>query len=352
MARANKSQLQSILLELGKLPGLQFSLSARPNSQNQRVIQVTSIGDDDFSVSLAILKAQDGWPKEVQQVLATIPDPWPRHLVVTARSFSPGALEQLRKRDANWIDEAGNIRLHAPPGLIVLKEAKREAGKRLSVFSWSASSILLAEFLLSRTQQKIKLQDVAAKAGWSVPQVSNVFRAFDNSGWITRHGPLRGSGVWWELTNPGSLLDAWSAHLFGNRPERILGHRLMRDPIRFLSDELAPVLNRFGEWAVTGWAGLELIAPYTNIVPSVQVYLPTDLFHRSSAEVFKELKISEVEDGGNIELWEMDAPLIVTDRVDSKVPVIGLPRLYSDLLSIGGRAKDGAEHLRETRIGY
>ncbi len=48
----------------------------------------------------------------------------------------------------------------------------------------------------------------------------------------------------------------------------------------------------------------------------------------------------------------MDVPLIVADRADSDVPVISLPRLYSDLLSIGGRAKDGAEHLRETQIGY
>ena len=119
-----------------------------------------------------------------------------------------------------------------------------------------------------------------------------------------------------------------------------------------MSDELAPLLNKLGDWAVTGWAGLEITAPFINIVPSLQIYLPTLQFHRDMATVFEEGRIRKVEEGGNIEIWEMDIPLLVATQRASGLPVVNSPRLYSDLLAIGGRAKDGAEHLREIEIGY
>ncbi len=62
------------------------------------------------------------------------------------------------------------------------------------------------------------------------------------------------------------------------------------------------------------------------------------------------MRIRKVDEGGNIEIRESVIPLLVAGGTD--VPVVNFPRLYSDLLEIGGRAREGAEHLRETRIGY
>ena len=126
----------------------------------------------------------------------------------------------------------------------------------------------------------------------------------------------------------------------------------MREPLRFLSEELAPALSKIGDWGVTGWAGLEIVAPYTSVVPSLQVYVPFEELHRGITGVFDEAMIREVQDGGNIEFWAIDTPLIATDHGGSAVPVINLPRLFSDLLALGGRAEDGAKHLREVEIGY
>jgi hypothetical protein len=131
-----------------------------------------------------------------------------------------------------------------------------------------------------------------------------------------------------------------------------MGHKLMREPTRFLRNKLAPLLNKVGDWAVTGWAGLEITAPYVNFVPSLQIYLPTRQFHSDVPAVFEDREISHVEEGGNIEVWEMDHPLLVSPQTTFGLPVTNLARLYSDLFAIGGRAKDGAEHLRETLIGY
>jgi len=271
--------------------------------------------------------------------------------VVAARCFSPGALEQLRGREANWLDETGNVHLIVPPGLIVMKEASREGLKSRPEFAWSPSSVALAELILSGGSKKWTLKELAESSGWSAPQVSNVFRSFDAQEWTRRQGPPRGRNVWWELAHPGALLDAWSEHLAAHRPARRLGHHLMRDPMGFLTEVLAPLLNQSGEWAVTGWAGLERVAPYTNFVPSLQIYVPVAQVQPLAAKVFKEAGIRPVEEGGNVEIWELDSPLITAVEPDHEIHVVNLPRLYADLLAIGGRASDGAAHLREMKLG-
>ena len=177
--RANR-KFHGILLDvLGNLPGLDIVSLEESGVADHFILRVASAGTDEFSCELAILWARDGWPSEVRAAIAGIPDPWPPHLIVLARSLSPGALDLLRKRGANWVDEAGNVRLRIPPGLIVLKVAGAEDCKRKSGFSWSSSGIAVAEFVLSRRVSRIDLKDIADKTGWSIPQMSNVLRAFD-----------------------------------------------------------------------------------------------------------------------------------------------------------------------------
>lgn len=349
--RVNSTAHRIVLNALRDLPGLEISPAAASSTEDGLDLQVSWTGAETTYV-LTVLWAREGWPSDVRQAIANISDPWPRHVVVAARSLSPGALDELRRRDANWIDEAGNACLQVPPGLIVLKVAGEKARKKATTFSWSSSGVVVAEFMLVHRYTRFSLKELADQTGWSAPQASNVLRAFDEKGWTTRHGPARGGGVWRELTNPGSLLDAWSAHLGENRPLRRLGYRLLRDPIRFLRGELAPLLDRFGRWAVTGWVGLEIIAPHISVVPALQVYLPADRFHDEPSAIFRSGGIREVEEGANIEIWSIDAPLLTQHHKSGDLPVVNLARLYSDLLAVGGRARDGAQHLRETRIGF
>ena len=149
MPIVNKGKLLRIIKVLTGIPGLDYSLGKKPDAQGRQLLCVTSKETEEFSFDLTILWAERGWPAEVQQAVADVPDPWPRHLVVAARSLSPGALEKLRKRDANWVDEAGNVRLHVPPRLFVMKEANAKERKKAPAFSWSSSSTALAEFLLA-----------------------------------------------------------------------------------------------------------------------------------------------------------------------------------------------------------
>lgn len=40
-----------------------------------------------------------------------------------------------------------------------------------------------------------------------------------------------------------------------------------------LREDVAPALDREVDWAVSGWAGLELAAPFTTTTPSLQIYV-------------------------------------------------------------------------------
>jgi hypothetical protein len=349
--KVNSKTLAALRGALRELPGLEIISTGSSHAEEQLVLRIAAKGAKKHLYKLTAVWVQEGWPNDVKQAIATIPHPWPRNWIVAARCFSVGALEQLEKRDANWVDEAGNVRLYVPPGLVVLKKANERKGQKAPRFAWSSSSVAVAEFLLAGRPAKMMVGDLAQQTGWSAPQISNVLNAFDKKEWTARHGPARGKDVWRELANPGTLLDSWSAHLFENRPKRFLGHRILRDPIGFLRDDLARVLDKFGEWAVTGWAGLEIVAPHISIVPTLQVYLPQNRFLEEPPVIFKAAGIREVEDGANIEIWEMNTSLLAKRREPGNIPVVNLLRLYADLLSIGGRAKEGAEHLRETQIG-
>ena len=272
--------------------------------------------------------------------------------MVAARSLSPGALVVLTEHDANWIDQVGHVRLVSPPSLFVFATISAKAHPTRRAFRWSDSSFSIAEHLLCARPAKILLPEVAAKTGWSTPQASNVLAAFDRQGWTIKRGPRRGGGVWRELENPGSLLDAWTEHLAQSKPRRLLGHRLMRNPLRALRTDLSPKLDETGRWAVTGLAGLALAAPYLSTVPALQVYLEAEPFERAAERFFQACGIRKVDEGGNIEIRQMSAKMPLAAEPEEGVPVVNLPRLYADLVAMGGRAKDGADHLREVRLGY
>lgn len=344
------NRITSILhAALAELPELAISLVDRPGHHARATFDI-SWAWSRVHHKLESIWTPRGWPSDVRHAIADVPAPWPRHLVVVSDALSPGALVSLSRQDANWADAIGNVRLLVPPGLSVVKEALEKSPAKARTLSWSASSVAIAERILRQPAVKIEVSELAGHSGWSAPQVSNVLQAFDEAGWTTRHGPPRGRGVWRELINAGSLLEAWSAHIVANRPARRLGHRFLRDPMEFLRGPLVAAIDRDDGWAVTGWAGLELRAPFVNIMPSVQIYLSEDRFTQDVDRIFRSAGIHEVEDGANIELWKAGRELLV-EFVDN-LPVATPARLYADLLALGGRGQDGAQHLRETQIDF
>jgi len=307
---------------------------------------------DGRSIVLEAKWAGKGWPQDVHRAAVDVPERWPRNVVIVAHRLSPGAIEWLRERDANWADGAGQARIFGPDGLIVVREPTRASRRPppTRTFRWSSSALSIAEAILASSHMTLRTVDVAQAAGWSIAQAANVLSAFDRQGWTRKHGPERGPGARRELLDPDGLLGAWSTGVRGvPRPTRI-AHRATDDPMELLRAQLMPALEHDVEWAVSGWAGLELAAPYATATPTVHVYVVERDFAGRLSIVMERAGLREVDEGGRVIFWAADARALRLSMRCGGIPVASAPRLYADLLSFGGRGSDAAVHVKEALL--
>ncbi len=274
--------------------------------------------------------------------------------MVVGRRFSPGALDLLREHDANWVDETGRARIEGPAGLLVIRDAERKLDEVREVgLRWSSSSVDIAELLLTQPSEKINAVEIAEQLGWSHAQTTSVLRRFDKEGWTAKLGAGRGPTGIRRLAAATGLLDAWAAHAGGGEHERVLTHRVLRDPMTFLRDELAPVLTDSIPWAASGWAGLEVAAPFVTAVPVLHIYVPAE----ASADgrlrtAMQAAGLRGVDEGARVEFWTASATALSLSSTTAGVPVVSAPRLYADLRALGGRGEEAAQHVREELIGF
>jgi len=293
-----------------------------------------------------------GWPQDVRSATADVAEPWPTDVVLLAHRLSPGAIEWLRARGANWADETGQARILGPDGLTVIREPARQSAppSHLPAFAWSKSALATAEAILAREESMLRATELAHLTGWSVPQTAKVLKAFDGQGWTTKRGTNRGRGAHRELIDPAGLLAAWSSAISEEpRPTRI-AHRATRDVMSVLHDELAPALERGVSWAVSGWAGLELAAPFATTTPSVHVYVAQADFTGSLTQAIEAAGLHEVEQGGRLIFWAAEPSALALSWRAHGIPIVSPPRLYADLSSLGARGQDAADHVREQLI--
>lgn len=293
--------------------------------------------------------AGEGWPQEVRRAAAEADEPWPENFVLFARRFSPGAIEWLRERDANWADEAGQARIMGPQGLVVIREPALGPRTEVdpAVFAWSRSAIFVAEAILTDGRRPLRLGELADESGWSVAQVAKVLKSFDGQQWTAKRGPMRGRRAFRELINPDGMLASWTAALADSPRRARITHRATDDVLTLLQRDIAPALTGSVSWAVSGWAGLELRAPFATITPSLHIYIADTDFVRPLSRAIERAALREVDEGGRITFWEADTHLLNFTQQMSGLPVVGAPRLFADLSMIGGRGGDAADHIKE-----
>lgn len=268
--------------------------------------------------------------------------------MLVAREFSRGAVEWLTEREANWADETGRARI-VGPGLVVLRDADRRPERFPRHFRWSASSRSIAELLLARPRPQLRVTELAGEARWSPGQVTTVLSDFDTAGWTRKLGARRGTGAWRALADADGLLSAWSTAVEQEpRPVR-LGHRATRDAMTLLREALAPAPEATA-WAVSGWAGADLAAPFTTVVPSLHVYVAEHDFAGPLSEAMQRAGLREVQEGARVVFWSTDARVLDLAEPATRLPVVSAPRLYADLLALGGRGEDAAEHVKSELI--
>lgn len=307
---------------------------------------------DDRTIAIEAKWAGEGWPQDVRRAAATVGEQWPENAVVLARSLSPGAIEWLRERGANWADEAGRARIVGPGGLVVIREPAQPPDKQSAPrsFSWSKSAIAIAEGILAREGRPLRVVELAEETDWSSAQAAKVLKAFDDQGWTGKQGNSRGPGAHRRLVDADGLLAAWSAAVAGSpRPTRI-AHRATKGVMALLRNDLVPALERTSGWAVSGWAGLELAAPFATTTPSLHICVADTAFAAPLSDAIEEAGLREVDEGGRVIFWAADARIFAFSRQVEDIPVVSAPRLFADLSSFGGRGGDAADHVKEQLI--
>jgi hypothetical protein len=291
-----------------------------------------------------------GWPADLNPLLTGIPSPWPRQLVLVAQRLSPGALEELAERDANWVDETGAARIETTSGLLVVRDASEDARPgSAGGFRWASSSEEISELLLACLREgAFSAGQLGERSGWSHAQVTKVLRQFNARGWVEKVGGSRGVGSGWRVADPAALLDAWTLQLVDHQPERVLAHRVLRDPLQFARSDLARALNQGMTWALTGWAGLEVAAPFVTTVPVLHVAVEAKaLVDGRLREAMRVAKLREVTEGARVEFRAL-SPFVLSLAMSQRgLRVVSAPRLYADLRALGGRGEEAASHVRE-----
>jgi hypothetical protein len=307
---------------------------------------------DGREIEIEVKWAGEGWPQDVRREAATVGERWPENVVLLARSLSPGAIEWLRERGANWADEAGQARIIGPAGLVVIREFAQPPDKR-SVphsFSWSKSAISVAETILAHEDRPLRVAELAEESDWSDAQAAKVLKSFDNQGWTAKQGASRGPGAQRKLVDADGLLAAWSGAVAEFPRATRLAHRATKDVMGLLRNDLFPALERTAGWAVSGWAGLELAAPFTTTTPSLHIYVADTAFAAPLSDAIEGAGLREVDEGGRIIFWAADARIFAFSRQVEDTPVVSAPRLFADLSSFGGRGGDAADHVKAELI--
>jgi hypothetical protein len=303
-------------------------------------------------VELHAVWAGEGWPDDVRRAAAGVADPWPSDVVLLARHLSPGALEWLRARGANWADEDTRARIAGPGGLLVIREPAVRAPKKdvTRGFSWSPSSLSIAELILARSAARLRAARLASEGGWSTAQVASVLSMFDTQGWTIKRGPARGPSAYREILDADAMLSAWSVAVVQDARDTRIAHRATRDVMTLLAGELREALEENSSWAVSGWAGLELTAPFTTTVPSVHIYVADEDFAGPLTAAIGAAGLREVDEGGRVIFWRADPRILHLAGRKNEVPVVSAPRLYADLSSLQARGQDAADHVKAVLI--
>lgn len=321
--------------------------AVRPATPGTHADMLVRSRDGDW-IALEVKWAGEGWPEDVRRVTAQLPQPWPPNLILLARHLSPGAIEWLRERNANWADEAGQARILGPDGLIVIREPRspRAEERPPRAFVWSPAAFSLAEMILARADEPLRATELARTSRWSVAWVAALLKAFDSQGWTAKRGPARGRGAHRELIDADAMLAAWSGAIADQPRETRMVHRATRDVMGLLRNELRQALDRHVAWAVSGWAGLELAAPFATTVPSVHVYVAEEDFAGALSAVISDAGLREVPEGGRVSFWAADRRILSIENRLGDIPVASPPRLYADLSSFGARGQDAADHVK------
>lgn len=285
--------------------------------------------------------AGEGWPRDVERVLATgVARPGD---VLVVKRMSPGAASAAADAGLGWIDEDGGADFTTPT-LAVSRSARprRDAPKPTR---WTAQTMGVAEALLIGVPATVAA--VCDATGFSEPTCTRALALFADSGVLTQ-AARRGRRSGRTLADPDRLLGDYAAYA-ASQPARL---ELDANPL--WSDVVDGVASAGQAWDAAGiaWAASgavagHVLAPLLTNIGSAVVYVDA----KSAAELDTTARtVGAVPVGGRGRLVLRAFPSKATLRLAGTAAglrVAPWPRVYVDLRTVGVRGEEAAEHLRE-----
>jgi hypothetical protein len=281
----------------------------------------------------------DGSLGEVRRRIAS----WRAHPdVVVGRRLSPGAREFLSEAGIGWVDETGAAEIAL--GSIIVSRTGRPPEKMDRPAHWTPAVLGVAEALLCGTRATVS--EAQAATGLSSGSCTHALRVLTDLG-LLRAQAERGRASGRDVVDRDLLLSTYASAAQALRsPTSLPVGVTWRDPV----DGLTTVGNHWDkaelDWAATGAVASAVVAPFLANVPTAEVYVDADTIVGLEA-VAADAGLRPIE-GGRLTLRPFPTVAVryLAEEIEG-LRVAPWPRVYADLLSVGVRGEEAAEHLRE-----
>ncbi len=360
-AVTDEQLLDGFLNALRGLPDVQAALSEVPRlyGGHRGYDAQADIWAGEQPATLLIELKKTLYPRDVRQVLWQLRDFAGQRSqsgegqqtvpVLVARSISPGAKDLLKDEQVGYYDSGGSLFLPAGNVYVYVdKPPPKSLSKTIrSLFSGRRAQVLHA--VLMRHGDWFRVKEIAEQAQVSPATSSQALTELERLDWVVSRG--KGPGKERQLQEPGTLLDAWAKQLMVMRPPAMRRYFVPSVRVEGLVEKFAKACAAHkAEYAITHEAAGQRYAPFLSNYSQVRCRL---LAEPAAGEVIGALDARLVDQGANLEIIDVNSTGELLFRQRMKGTWLASPvQVYLDLMRSQGRAKELAQHLRQTRIGF
>lgn len=262
--------------------------------------------------------------------------------LVMAPYLSEQARAVCKEEGVGYADFLGNMHLVFDTVYIDRQVADRPEPERRTLRSLSKpKTARILRLLLRDPSHAWRVTDLAEAGDVSVGMVSTVGKVLRERGWAEQTA----GGLM--LIDPDDLLDSWAEEYVPPRTEELRLYTHLHGEA--LLDRIRSATSRDGRFVLAGFSAADWLAPY---VRQTTTYFYAD--DQGATALREALDLTLAAKGANCVIRIPEEDGVLEDRVEAAeaLQVTSPVQTYLDLLQLGERGREGAQHLRSQRLRW